>query len=586
MRLRKLMCKGVFGETSPVRVDFGSGVTRPELPGPVPVDGVRHVIVALLFPERCSDADRAPLREAADPRVALLFEARDRTFRLVRGAADSSVQLHVEKQGDFRGVSKGASDVSEILESRLAQPGIGAFRALNLWQFRAAARDRNEGAEVDLESIGPEAEKMLVQYEQTLEIEEVEEHLDEVRGSIERLRDQFGKGLEVERKLEEARRRREEVRAPELTAEEVEILDRRDERVSEYRDTLDSLEENERDERRQVQSLEPDPPWQDRKAWFWGAIGIAAVAVSIAEAQSMRWVALVGIFGFGVAAWTFLRYLDHLEEANIHKVRIESLRRRSTEVREEMTEFRERVDHLLVHEDADSPEELLDRRQRADRLDEQIEKLEERVDQLSENEDFQEAKQRLASLESDRERLEERRGELPEYGADLFQLENKLHASGVDPEAALRARRGDEKGAETDSPFELLRDLAIELGWWERGELDRSTRKVWRQMADHALDGAFDTVRLRTDGTLDLGDGARSSDAEDWLDDSPVQGRVLAGTLALALQVRDPSRDRCVEPLLLAAPQSEFPPDLSRRLLEVFRGFDDRAHIVAFQRAN
>ena len=88
-----------------------------------------------------------------------------------------------------------------------------------------------------------------------------------------------------------------------------------------------------------VNQLEPETPWQNSGMWIGLALGVVAIALSFVDMASLRWVALFDSVGFGMVAWIILKYLTDREKVNIHKVRIESIKRRSSEVRREMAEF-------------------------------------------------------------------------------------------------------------------------------------------------------------------------------------------------------------------------------------------------------
>jgi len=585
MRLDKLMCKGVFDGPDALRLEFGPGYSHPTVPGHVSVGDIREVLVGLVYPDRCTDKERENFEGGGDSRAALLGRHRNRRVRLVRGGS-SSPRLDVEREGTFRTAATGSSEVAGVLERHLARPPVAEFRAINLWQFDRAYEDRKEASAADPSAIGPEAVAMLDEYEQTVELQEVEERLEEVRETIERVRERFGERFEVEEELRRAREERSELEPPNLTERQYELLEERDERIDEYRSELESFEEDENRERERARELDPEPPWRSRALWVGLGVGLAAMVVGLTSPERLRWVALLVPVGFGAVAWKFLTYLTDLEEVNLHNVRGDSLRRRSVETRTEMAEFRERVDHLLTHEDAEEPGELLERRSRVEELDARIDRLEGRADELAEDEQFQEARSRIESLESERARLEERRDELPDYGADLFQLENELHALGIDPEAALRARRGDETEApEARRPFIVLRDVAAEFGCWSEGELDSKTSSLWRRMAEHALGGAFGEVFLREDGVPGGDIASEATGTEQWLENHPDERRILAGTLAMALHARTRSRDRRFETVVLEDPGASFPAAIARPLVEVFRGLGERLQIGVLERA-
>ena len=262
---------------------------------------------------------------------------------------------------------------------------------------------------------------------------------------------------------------------------------------------------------------------------------------------------------------------------NIHKVRIESIKRRISEVRREMVEFHEKVDHLLVHANADSEQQLVQRQRKTERLEEMVVDLEDKAERLANNEKYQQARERLEALEEEHAELMERREQLPDYAADLFHLENELRAVGVEPKAALRAREREESPDEEISSFELLAEIADELGYWTAGKLDKKPQKLWRKMLRHILGDDFQDLQIGQQGELTAEGFSEAEDFDTWLQRHRDEREMIAGTLALALHLRSASSDERVDTVYLEEPRERYPAAIAEGLIDVFKGATKRA---------
>lgn len=579
MRLSELIYRGILGASGTERLGFAETTNRLEFSERNDAETFRTLLLNLLYPVECTDEERRVFEGHRDPQLALGFTKKGRDFRIARRAAGKSIRLQKRSDGEWKTVSRGARSVSEALRETFDRPALRTFRALNFWDFETPTLAAG-GSGLDLSEYGPEAAEMVEEYRETLELDRVERELARVRDRIEEIREQHEEGFRAEREYERAERRFDQLEESDLSEEEFEMLRERDERIEEYREALEELRDDEAEQRRSIERLDPDVPWRERAVHAALGIGLAAMAVSFFYAGSLRWVALVNPVAFGFVAWAFLVYLTDREKVNIHKVRVESIKRRRTEVRREMVEFREKIDHLLVHGEADSPDELLRRRREFEELEETLSDLEERVERYAENPAFREAKERLTELEDRRDSLEEAREELPDFGADLFQIENGLHAVGIDPDdIALDDDGSDERVPQHRRPFALLCDLARERRMWGGDGLAAEALGLWQKMAGHLLDPKFEDVVVGPDGEVGIASVASPDEFGGWLKDHRRERKLLAGTLALALHFRAHSGEG-VETVVLLDPERDFSRSVSQGVVDLFERGPDRSHAV------
>ena len=323
MRLEQLIFQGVLDQSSPAKLQFGDKLSRVSLPDGISVSDARSLLLNLLYPNDCSSDERQPVERSSDPRLALVFKSGGNLYRIVRKRATNSVRVQVRKDGGWQTAAKGVSKSVKLLDSKLGRPSLRVFRALNLWDFEGAASEKPSDF-TDPREIGPEAVEMVDEYEKALEIEELEKKKEKLEQNIQQLRDKYGKGLEVEEKLEQARERLANIELTEIDSDDLEMVRNKQERVAEYEAQLSQLDENEDEEREKVEKLEPQNPWQNNALWAGLAAGVVAIVISLTYGESARWIIMFDSVGFGVVAWTFLKYLTDREKVNIHKVRIEN----------------------------------------------------------------------------------------------------------------------------------------------------------------------------------------------------------------------------------------------------------------------
>jgi hypothetical protein len=602
MRIQQLIFQGVCGYATPVRLDVDAGVARETLPKGVELEDAHALLINLLYPTRRTPRAREVLEQGGRVKLALIFETEASSFRIARKKPQTSLSLQALQSGDStRTVATGARDVAHVLDERLNRPDLERFRALNLWTFDSISQTESESEGIDLDALDDDARDLVEQYRTALERDRLDDRIDEIEAELESIRQSVSGGLEAEEKLERARRELDDLDVTDLSDDDLELVETKDERLQELDDERERLADDEETERAKLDDLDPDPPWQRGLAWGGLVVGGGAVAASIGYHEEWRWIVLADVVGFGLVAWCFLEYLTHLEAVNIHRVRLESIRRRLGEVRKQKVDFQERVDHLLVHADADDEAELMEKYRRAEHLEDVVETQTQTVESYRDDPTFVEAKERIDDLEARRDDLERRLESLPDYVPDRYQIEMQFSSLGYEADAVRAALEleddgdasstdegGDEASTLEDrerTPFERLRDIASELGLWYDGELGREPLEIWRKIAGHLIGEAFQTIHLTESGALDIGDLDRGQ-LDRWMQTHPEDVELATRTLALALHLTSVAIDDRIETIWIADPEVAYDEPRSSKFETVLDNAASRAHFALMRQAS
>ncbi len=566
MNLKDVIFQGVWGHDKAIRLTIENGVKTIETPPGLEAEQVVEVLVALLYPD--SDDGRTPswlAQAGADARLGLIVTHNGTTYRLLRAGSPGSLRLQKKRGGSYELASKGLEAVTRSLDHDLVRPSLGGFLALNCWSFDLAARQLTMQVS-ESHQFSRQERRTLEAYRRAKRADELADELEELEGERDEIREEWGEVLDREERLQEAQRELQSLASDRLDEEQLDLLRHKDRRIERLERKLDDLEQREESTRQAVEQTNPMPPWRD--AWFWGGIvgAMAAVGVGIWLEESHRWIMLLDAVGLGVALFVGLRYLTRLERQGVHQVRLKSTRRQTREARQELVDLQERLDHILTHASVDSEEALLEKNERAAVLDEQINQIEAELADTREQAAYQQAVQRLRSLDNEIEarssELEDLRGATP----PMFELENQLHDMGINPKAGLErleAHRSSSEGPETQH-CDVLRRTCETLGLAEGGEL-KAGRLVamWQKICGHVLGSPFDTV-IMTEGELAFEDAADGS-FEDAAPRGSVERREVLSGLAFAAHALTASREGRIATMWIAHPTVQFGSDAADR---------------------
>lgn len=579
MRIREIIFQGVLGCESPVRLATAPGVDRMSLPSDLSVEDVHALLLALFYPSHTPGHLSRELAGNDSVKLAVVFEHDEQVYRLLRRADASSLRLQRKDAGGFEGMAKGAQETGRAMARVLGLPDFETFAVVNLWRFDD---DELFAAASPTDGLDENAKELVEKYRTAVRVEALEDRIKGIEGEIAEQKSALGKGAQVEEKLDQARDKLEELQLGDLSEEDFELLSAKEERFAEFDQQLDRLLRQEEDERRDVESKLPERPWKLPLFWAGLAIGVGALATSIAMNDTLRQVAAANVIGFGMVAWVLLKYFTDMERASVHQVRLESIKRRLNQVREEEVTFREKISHLLIHAGVEEESQLFERVEKTQKLEGIIEQLEAKAAQVRRDPAHKAARERIEELRAEVEDLEAERALLPDFVMSTFQLENDLRSVGVDPQEALSAEEDepDEDDAAPKDAFGRLKLAAERTSQWKSSGLNTRVRKMWGKICGHVLSDRFKGVELSTDGELRIRDMS-DDQLEMWRRTRGSEERIVGAALALALHVNAPdSSNRYLETVWVRDPRDEFGSQVADAFDDVFESAAKKSHIV------
>ena len=582
MRLRELIFQGVLGADRPCRLRPEGTLAQLELPQDVTVGDVHDLLVACLFPKHLTEDCRQRLQFGDSVKLAAVLETGDSgpVFRIIRRSAADSVRLQRKASGGYEDLVSGASDVQSALRNKLKLPRLRVFFPLNLWRFSAD--------EVPAPAAGaqygddPQIPEVVDQYLTALEVESVEDELKSIEQNIEESEQALGEGRKLEKKIERAQEKLDDIDVDAVSEEDIEFLNNKEDRLDEFETEFDRLRSQEDEELEKIHDLLPGTPLRSPVFWAGIAVALVAIVASFIFHESYRILALGSIPGWAVAGFDLLHYYNNRGRASLRKVRLNSIRRRLNQVREQEILFRDRVEHMLMHAGVDDEMELLQRLPKARKLREAIEQLEDELRSIEGDPQYRKARSELDSLRARRRQLQERRQEMPDFVMNSFQLEQDLEELGVDPdEVRQKGRDGDGDTVEFDSPFKWLRAVAQWTDQWDGSGLVDSARSTWSKICGHVLGDRFDDVDLTADGGLEVG-SLTDEQRELWQKTRTAEVQAVVAALALALHVDGRRRQPEQTPgsVWIGPPEERMTSGHAENFKSVFRSAAKQSQIV------
>lgn len=577
MLLREIIYQHVFGAEQPVRLDVQAQVAQVAVPNGASARDLQDLVLATLYPRHTPPTTRMALAGAAQAKVAAMFEHRQRSYRVLRRADLESFRLQVKESSGWRDLAAGATAVEERLSQSLGRPDFEVFWALNLWRFE---RSPSEATSFDADSLDPKLREVVHKFRTARTVERIEDELKSLESRIAERGKELGQGIALEEKLAKAKARYAELEVTDLSEDDLKLLRDKDAVLREFDLQLTRLEEEEDRERREIERYVPDSP--TRTPWFWIGVVIAVGSVGWAAMDAgMRAVALADILGLGMVAAVMFRYFDGMERASVHQVRLESIKRRINQVREDQVTTSEKVNHVLIHAGVRDAKEMAERLEKSEQLAEMIEKMTRRVEQLRRDASYVAAAEDVEKLRRRESELRAQRRDLPEDTLSSFQLESDLKQLGLDPATVLEESSvpADESGTQTS--LGRLLAAAEATSQWDGDELYSKTRKMWGKIAGHVLGEKFADVAIAAGGALQVGDLTVEQIAM-WRKTRPSEYEVLMRALALAIQVGAAERSRrgVFESLVLEDPVGYLTAAQVKKLQEVFASAAQKTGVI------
>ncbi len=585
MRLSECIFQGVAGLDGVTRLRPQGKVAEVALPAGLSVEALQGLITCCLYPTMVDEAWLERLGVEEGSKLAVVLSGGKSTFRVLRRGDEGSVRLQRRKGDSYRDVVRGARDVERALREKLGMPAPEVFYPLGLWRF--------EGDDIPAPKPGakfgddPQIPEVVEQFRLALEVEALEDKLKALEGRIEEGEKALGKTSKLEAKRDEVRAKLTSIAVDELSDEELALLESKEERLDEFYKQLDRFGEQESRTLDAIAEELPGRPWRGPILWAGLVIVLAALGSSVALEETHRWVAVGAIPGFALAGFAWLRYYHGLGQASLHKVRLDSIRRRIIAVREEEIFFRERLDHVLFHAGVDNVAELQERLPQAKKLRKIAAKIEDKLEELEQDPAYRQAVEKLDRLRAERRELEATREEYPDFVMNSFRLEEDLEQLGVEPDEVRRwaASQGgvtDEEQGWMDVPLRWLHHVAEVGGQYRDGQLSPSVQKMWSKVCGHLLSPRFDELGLSEDGDLQV-EGLTEEQIEMWASTRKAERRTVERALALALQVDRQKRSKGPKgfgAIWMEAPSKRLSGSIEERFGSVFQSAGRHAQIV------
>ena len=585
MKINEIVFQGAFDVRAPVKLAFDHGVQSLDLPEQLTIDDAHSIFVALFYPERLTDEARQRVEMGRGIKMAASFSDDSNRYRVLRREGDDSLLLQMFDSGRFKDVV-GGTKIGKVLTKNLGFPDYSVFRALNLWRYDEPLPDG--GAESgELLRLDPGQRNLVEKYKAALDIEKNEDDVKSIEGRIEEARKKLGESVKLEEKLVAARAKLEQIDVTALSEDDLDLLRQRDDRLETLALQLQRLSKEEEETSFRVDESLPDGPQKNPLFIAGIIIVLAATGTSIANMETMRAVACANVLGLAFVAWSVLRYYTDMERVGIHLVKLDSIKRRINQVRDEQISYKDRLNHLLVHAGVENEAELIERDEKSTKLRAIIEKMEAALERERQRPDYLQARKELAEFELRLEELREIGDNLPPSMLTSYQLETDLKGLGVDPARALELLEesqddgpGDSEGDGLDD-FGRLSEIASRAGQLAGGTLHPPTQRMWAKICGHVLGSRFKEVDL-VDGQLRIA-SLTDDQLAMWRRSRAQEADAVAAALALSLLINMPSRYGRVSFLVTTDPASRLGSDYARKLREVLKSAAKKTQIVLLE---
>lgn len=570
MILKDLVFQGVYGCHQPVRLSLSdSAISHERLPAGVTVSQIQLLLAALFYPGWLTTEARQEV-ELPGLKLAVTFDFKDRRYRLLRREEMDSLRLQIKEGEGFQDLSDGPM-VEDLLQQKLQLQDFQIFGLLNCWRVMTPMPAQPAG--LDFARLDARAKEIIRSYRIAHANEQLEDQLKSLEAQVEQARRTLGDGAKLEDKLEQARQRLDELSVKELNQDDMRLLKERDAKLNDWHIQIQRLTQEEEQSRTQAEALLPEKPW--RQQIFLGGllVTVLALGASVAMMETARVIAVADVIGLSMCTWVLLKYYHDLERAGVHLIRQDSIKRRLNQVREEQIAYQERIKHLLIHAGVEREEELMERVEKSNKLQEIVEKMEAQYQKISSRQEYREASKQAKQLEASYEEIKTRFEQAPKSTLSAFQLENDLQSLGIDPNDALKeedAQTGHDPAPYNADPFTRLMEAAKRTGQLSAGELDPKVVRMWSKIGGHLLGSRFEELSLDRQGQLQI-KSLKPDQISLWLKTRQSEVELVALALALSLLVNAPARQSVLRALVIEAPERAHPPELATKLNEVLQ---------------
>ena len=578
MRLAEFVFQGPFGCRTPVRIKAEEVVEEFSLPPGMKTEDFHDLLTAVLYPTHTTSRLRHQMSQNDKVKIAAVFTTENRKYRITRRSSVESLRIQAERDGSYVDLAKGRKGVESFLVTKLGLPDFETFWTLNLWRFDSSPKGVS-GLDADL--LDHKIRDIVMRYRLSLKAESLEDRSKALESEIKDIRKKLGKGIKLEDQLNKAKARLKEVEVTQLSEEDLELLGDRDAILSQLHQQIDRLESEKEDANYQLDRILPASPTSN--PGFWGALALGLVSLVAAFfLPDYRPLALIDILAFGACVWFWFRYYSEMERASVHLIRLGSIKRRLSQVKEEHTETREKLNHIMVHADARDSKELIERVSLSERLHVAISQMKAKVESLRNDPEYLKASGILIESEKRMREIKEQRANLPSEIMSSYQLETDLQSMGIDP-AAVREENDSEISEVEEvktTPFERILEAARQTSQFDGIELHARTQKMWLKISAHILGERFGAVSVKNSNLMIGSLGV--DQMKMWKRTRPSEYQVVLSALALSVQVigEGLSKRGAFSSLIIADFSKSLTGSQPKKLQSVFRSAGQKTNVV------
>ena len=576
MLLRELVFQGIYGHHKPTRLTFERDIGDVALPPSITINELREMITALFYPSWLSPQARETV-ESSPVKLAVTFDFRSRRYRLVRKSDMESIKLQVRDEESFVDVIAGV-EVEDLLLQKMRFPSYHTFCVLHFWQFDQPLPKQAVGA--NLGNLDAKSTEIVRSYRIAVAHERMEDRVKGLEGELAQARQTLGDGAKLEDKLSAAKQRLSEIQVNDLADNEIALLRSREERTLEFNEQIERLEQEEGKTRAQVDATMPDSPVKDPLFGGGLILALGALGASFVVEEALRFIALLDVIGLTMCAWALLQYFVSKERSSVHLVRLESIKRRFNQVREEHVAFHDRLHHLLIHAGVKSEEELNDRFEKSQRLSGIIDKMQAQYEKVSRRPDYQKASREVKSLSEALKQAQQEFEQMPKSVLSAYQLESDLQTLGIDPRDTLEDSGEESSAIPYDRDmFTRLAEAARQTNQMSSQGLAPKAQGMWAKIVGHVLGGRFKSLTLNDKGEIDI-QGMNPQQLQLWQNTRRREAHVVGASLALALLANAPESEHEFRSLIIELPERTMSSEHANRLAAVFESASKRVQII------
>lgn len=577
MLLRELVFQGIYGHHKPTRLTFEADIGDVALPPSITIHELREMITALFYPSWLSSDARKAL-EASPVKLAVTFDFRSRRYRLVRKSDVESIKLQVrDDDNNFVDVISGI-EVEDLLLQKMRFPSYHTLLVLHFWQFDTPLPKQ---ALSGLGKLDAKSTEIVRSYRIAVAHERMEDRVKGLEGELSQARQTLGDGAKLEDKLEAARQRLSEIQVNDLSEDELAMLRSREARTTEFNEQIVRLEQEEGSTRAQVEATTPISPLKHPLFGVGALLALGALLASFVVEEALRFIALLDVVGLTICAWLLLQYFVSKERSSVHLVRLETIKRRFNQIREEHVAFHDQLHHLIIHAGAKNEKELNQRFEKSQRLAEIIEKMSVQYDKISQRPDYQKASREVKSLTQDLAQVKSEFEQMPKSVLSAYQLENDLQTLGLDPKAVLDVQEDQQAAAPPydKDMFTRLVEAARQTNQLSSQGLTAKAQGMWAKIVGHVIGRRFESLTLNERGEVVI-QGMTAQQLELWQSTRRREAHVVAASLALALLANVPETQHEFRSLIIELPERTMSSEHANRLAAVFESASKRVQII------